>query len=197
MTLSEPDGQSLSEASVYSGPGRMMSPTRGEVGRRPSLGSTLEPGLSRSGVAPSVASNQASAAASNIPPIPARRGAPPSSMAATISSPSKSSATTTASASNRLGRQPVSGPSGKASETLSPRLPKHPLPPPPHRPLRLSDVTPAPAPDPHPHPAPAPTPPSALSMYMLSHRYDIPVLQALAKERVLKGLSADDCMPML
>lgn len=52
-------------------------------------------------------------------------------------------------------------------------------------------------PDPHHHPATAPPPASALSVYMLSHRYRLETLESLAKEHILTHMTSDNCIPML
>ena len=51
--------------------------------------------------------------------------------------------------------------------------------------------------DPHPHPCPPPPPASALSVYMLSHRYRLESLEQLAKERIIEQMTSGNCMPML
>ena len=51
--------------------------------------------------------------------------------------------------------------------------------------------------DPHHHPTSPPPPASALSMYMLSHRYRLETLESLAKEHILTRLTSDNCFPML
>jgi hypothetical protein len=56
--------------------------------------------------------------------------------------------------------------------------------------------TPRPA-DPHPHPCPPPLPASALSIYMLSHRYRLEALQGLARDRIIEQMTPENCMPML
>jgi hypothetical protein len=61
-----------------------------------------------------------------------------------------------------------------------------------HLAMRLSDH-----PDPHAHPCSSPPPASPLAIYMLAHRYRLEVLEDLAKERILKGLTVDNCMPIL
>lgn len=83
---------------------------------------------------------------------------------------------------------PVAVPSGKSSSPNS----SHPRGK--HIPLRLSDAHTV---DPHPHPSPQPPPASPLSVYMLAHRYRLDVLESLAKERILTGMTVDNCMPML
>ena len=52
-------------------------------------------------------------------------------------------------------------------------------------------------PDPHHHPSTAPPPASALSVYMLSHRYRLEILESLAKEHILSRMTSESCMPML
>lgn len=191
MTLSEPDGQSVSEASVMSGQGRVLSPTKDT--RRSSGGLGLDLRVSDGGGEGSKMPGRPSRLpSSTIASAPPRRGAPPSSMA----TPSVASVTPAKSSVQRsvTGGRTVN-PSRNGKGPTSPMLTKHNLPPAPHRPLRLSDV--APTPDPHPHPAPSPAPPSALGIYMLAHRYDIAILEGLAKERILKGLTPENCMPML
>lgn len=51
--------------------------------------------------------------------------------------------------------------------------------------------------DPHPHPCPPPPPASALSIYMLSHRYRLSSLEGLAKDRIIEQMTPENCMPML
>ena len=53
------------------------------------------------------------------------------------------------------------------------------------------------APDPHHHPTTTPAPASALSVFKLSHRYRIELLENLAKEHILSRMTADNCIPML
>lgn len=53
------------------------------------------------------------------------------------------------------------------------------------------------APDPHAHPCSTPAPASALSVFMLSHRYGMEKLETLAKAHILDQLTPDNCMPML
>ena len=198
MTLSEPDGHSVSEASVRSGGGhgRMMSPTKeSTAGRRPSLGISSGAGGGTAANAESAKAiarpGRPAAVGAVMPNVQPRRGAPPSSMAS--ATPTKATGPrpvttdrTGLASSTRSGKPPTSPVLGLSKHCMSPA---------PHRPPRLSDT--APIPDPHPHPAPPPTYPSALSMYMLAHRYDITVLEELAKERILKGLTPEKCMPML
>lgn len=52
-------------------------------------------------------------------------------------------------------------------------------------------------PDPHQHPMAIPARASALSMYMLSHRYRLETLESLAKEHILTRMTSENCMPML
>jgi hypothetical protein len=51
--------------------------------------------------------------------------------------------------------------------------------------------------DPHAHPCPPPGPASALSVYILSHRYRLKTLEALAKDHIVEQLTKETCMPML
>ena len=52
-------------------------------------------------------------------------------------------------------------------------------------------------PDPHAHPGQAPPPASALSIYMLAHRYRLESLELLAKDHILAQMTAENCMPYL
>ena len=51
--------------------------------------------------------------------------------------------------------------------------------------------------DPHAHPCNVPAPASALSIFMLSHRYRLESLERLAKDHILDRLTKENCMPML
>lgn len=51
--------------------------------------------------------------------------------------------------------------------------------------------------DPHRHPSTAPPAASALSVYILSHRYRLETLESLAKEHILTRMTSENCMPML
>ncbi|TCD69884.1 hypothetical protein EIP91_005961 [Steccherinum ochraceum] len=52
-------------------------------------------------------------------------------------------------------------------------------------------------PDPHPHPAPAPPPASALSMYQVAHRYDMPGLASLAMEHMMSTITPQGSFALL
>ena len=52
-------------------------------------------------------------------------------------------------------------------------------------------------PDPHAHPCTPPAPASALSVYILSHRYRLEALESLAKDHILGKMTPENCMPML
>lgn len=103
------------------------------------------------------------------------------------------------SASTSISRSPPPDskriPSAMVSAVTSRRLSSKPSSPPPlprgHLPFRLTQ------PDPHIHPTAVPAPASPLAIYMLAHRYGLEVLEGLARERILKGLTVDNCMPML
>ena len=51
--------------------------------------------------------------------------------------------------------------------------------------------------DPHLHPTITPAPASALSVYILAHRYRLDELEGLAKDQILSKLTHETCMPML
>jgi hypothetical protein len=51
--------------------------------------------------------------------------------------------------------------------------------------------------DPHQHPVSAPEPALPLSIYRISHRYQLPALQELALEHMISGLTAETSFPLL
>ena len=51
--------------------------------------------------------------------------------------------------------------------------------------------------DPHEHPSEIPAAASALSVYMLAHRYSLDTLAKAAKEQIMGMLTPENCMPML
>jgi hypothetical protein len=52
-------------------------------------------------------------------------------------------------------------------------------------------------PDPHPHPTPPPPPASALSMYQVAHRYEMPGLSSLALEHMMSTLTPRSSFSLL
>ncbi|TDL29223.1 hypothetical protein BD410DRAFT_709231 [Rickenella mellea] len=54
-----------------------------------------------------------------------------------------------------------------------------------------------PTPDPHPHPTPAPNPASALCVYQVAHRYQMPGLASLALEHIMNTISPKSSFPLL
>jgi hypothetical protein len=181
MTLSEVDGRSVSDISGLSREAASPSPDKGKSIDRRASASTMASVSAHS----SVSMRDKSAGPVGTP----RRAAPPSSIATTAKLSSRTASTATAADNTK---KPMSK-SALVKPPTSPPLRAGPGGH--HLPLRLSDASPAP--DPHAHPCTPPAPASALSMYMLSHRYAIPALEGLAKERILKGLTVESCMPML
>ncbi|KAJ7167467.1 hypothetical protein C8R46DRAFT_1093094 [Mycena filopes] len=60
-----------------------------------------------------------------------------------------------------------------------------------HQPAVLSTA------DPHPHPTPAPPPASALAVYQVAHRYNIPALAALALDHMMSTLTPGSSFSLL
>lgn len=54
-----------------------------------------------------------------------------------------------------------------------------------------------PVPDPHPHPTPTPSPASALSIYQVAHRYDMPGLATLALEHIMSTITPQSSFALL
>ncbi|KAI0307093.1 hypothetical protein B0F90DRAFT_1807787 [Multifurca ochricompacta] len=66
----------------------------------------------------------------------------------------------------------------------------------PRRPRPLAPAVPSSA-DPHPHPISTPPPASALSVYQIAHRYEMPGLAALALEHMMTTITPQSCFALL